>query len=394
MRNLLFPALHLSRLGYARKAESVAVPILTFLIRDKYTSDDPAPLSNPRIAEPGPGSFTVEVDTGSNLSISGGALNVAAQPALNNPVLWENTNLISRAAGIAFIVKWNGNGASFSLNFGFATAASGTGAAFCTFQGGSLSVIPVSRGFTLGLSRPITNGDDHIGAIVLMAAGGAVYILDGNIIAVDRFSTQDPFSTMAFRSRATTADTTPKLIYEVSVCNLVANGYTDWVDLGICTSQLLGSRSQGDTFTHTADSSPIEFTVTTLPPSGQIEFVFRRQDASNYWQVTVDSSGNLDLDEVVEGVATQRGTSSGVIVSGDRILIYAENDAINIKEHNGSAAAVPTRITYTSASNFQLATVGELLTLPASAVVSDIIAWPTVVPSTAYQAILDALASP
>src|SRR5690606_5532771 len=83
-------------------------------------------------------------------------------------------------------------------------------------------------------------------------------------------------------------------------------------DYGIATQRLAGARSAGDTFTHEADCL-LEFTVTTLPSADQIEMRFRAQDASNYWQVTVDSSGNLDLDEVVGGVVTQRGTAAGVI---------------------------------------------------------------------------------
>jgi hypothetical protein len=141
-------------------------------------------------------------------------------------------------------------------------------------------------------------------------------------------------------------------------------------DYGLATQQLAGARAPGDTFTHEANCL-IEFTVATLPGAGtQIELRFRVQDATNYWQVTVDSTGALDLDEVVAGVVTQRGTAAGVIANGDRIVITAVGQTIKVYEAN------TLRITYATAANFATETDGELETEGTGGAVTDIVSWP------------------
>lgn len=108
-----------------------------------------------------------------------------------------------------------------------------------------------------------------------------------------------------------------------------------------------------DTFTHQADFY-LEFDVDTVPNGDEIIVKFRIQDATNYWQVTVDSSGNLDLDEIASGSPTQRGTDAGNVGNGDRITIIADDDTIYVFEAGNK------RITYTSATNFKTETDGEV----------------------------------
>jgi len=151
-------------------------------------------------------------------------------------------------------------------------------------------------------------------------------------------------------------------------------------DYGIVTQRLSGARLAGDAFTHEANAL-IEFVVATVPSAGQIELRFRIQDATNYWQVTVDSAGNLDLDEVVAGVVTQRGTSAAVIVNGDRIVIQMHGTNVKIFEAN------TIRINYAAATNFQTKTDGELET-ESDGAVTDIISWPRTI-SGAAAATLD-----
>ena len=138
---------------------------------------------------------------------------------------------------------------------------------------------------------------------------------------------------------------------------------------GIATQRLAGARSAGDTFTHEADCS-IEFTVATLPTAGQVELFFRIQDATNYWQVTVDSTGALDLDEVVAGAATQRGTSAGAITAGERIVINAHSQTIDVFDPGAR------HIHYTTAANFLTETDGELNDEGTGGAVTDIVSWP------------------
>ena len=151
-------------------------------------------------------------------------------------------------------------------------------------------------------------------------------------------------------------------------------------DYGIATDRLAGARTAGDTFEHEADCL-IEAEIDTIPSSDQIELRFRIQDANNYWRVTIDSSGNIDLDEVVSGSPTQRGTSAGVISNSDRIVIIADDETIKVYEANNL------RITYTSAANFKTATSGELETEGTGGAVSDIVSWPRALSGAALAAL-------
>jgi len=122
------------------------------------------------------------------------------------------------------------------------------------------------------------------------------------------------------------------------------------------------------TFSHSADFW-LEFEADTLPAAGQIEVRFRIQDASNYWQITIDSAGNIDLDEIVATAATQRGTWAGV-ANGSIIAILADDDDIWVL-NNGRR-----RINYAAATNFKTATSGELETLGTGGVVKEMANWP------------------
>jgi hypothetical protein len=164
----------------------------------------------------------------------------------------------------------------------------------------------------------------------------------------------------------------------------------DWrvADLGdpwatayaLATERLSGSQSAGQTFSHEADCL-IEFEATTLPSSGQIELFFRIQDASNYWRVTINSSGDLDLDEIVSGSATQRGTSAAAVSAGNRVVVMANDTSIRVYANEAKV------ITYGSASNFKTETAGELDTLGTGGAVSDIVSWPRTISGNALQAL-------
>ena len=91
--------------------------------------------------------------------------------------------------------------------------------------------------------------------------------------------------------------------------------------------------------------------------AGQIELEFRRQDADNKWRVTIDSSGDIGLDEVVSATPTQHDTSAGVVSNGEVVTVITSGTTIKVYEQN------VLRITYSSASNFQTETAGELKTL-------------------------------
>ena len=153
-------------------------------------------------------------------------------------------------------------------------------------------------------------------------------------------------------------------------------------DDGIATVILSGARSPGDTWTHEANH--LTYTaITTLPTLLQIEFRLRIQDTLNYWQVTVDSAGKMDLDEVVAGVATERGTST-TVTAGERMGWIADGSTIAVYDSTAR------RINYATASNFATATSGELTTEGTGGAVTGIEVWPRTLSGTAKDA-LDAV---
>ncbi len=170
---------------------------------------------------------------------------------------------------------------------------------------------------------------------------------------------------------------------------VLANLTTRTLDQRLATDILEAPRSAGDTFTHEADFVG-EFTVDALPSAGQIEFWFRIADSTpaseDLWRVTIDSTGAIDLDELVAGTPTQRGTSAAAITAGERIVITADDETISI------FGDVTREINYASAATSKTAVAGELDTLGTAGAVSDIIIYPRTLSGSAKQA-LDRMAA-
>jgi hypothetical protein len=143
-------------------------------------------------------------------------------------------------------------------------------------------------------------------------------------------------------------------------------------DYGIATQRLV-TPAASTAFTHTADAH-IEFTVTTLPSASTIDLRFRQQDASNYWQVTISSTGALTLNEVVAGTPTQRATAAAAVANGNRVYLVLNGSTLKAWSNN------VLKWTYASASGFATATSGLLNSLGTGGVLSEAISWPMLPP--------------
>ncbi len=152
-------------------------------------------------------------------------------------------------------------------------------------------------------------------------------------------------------------------------------------DYGIATDRLAGARSAGDTFTHEADCL-LEYTVDTLPTStNRIRVALRRQDADNYWHNRVESTGQVNLYEVVSGSPALRAASgAGVASAGSRVVIIADDEAIKVYTDNALL------FTYSSAVNFKTETAGALDDEGGGSV-SDIVSWPRTLSGSAKDAL-------
>lgn len=329
---------------------------ITYLINDEFTTDRAAGNVDGTAAEPGPGTRSVIGDSPAVIEISSSTLTRAStgQPFSDGRgIKWTG---ITRAAGVAMIATV---GNAVFGRFGLTRVSS--------------NVIEGEGGWAIGSIRQI-NGDfvytpsalSHV-AVVLNSSSknNAMMLVKDNgswvlcyITKTYVYSVLQPF--LQYRG-----DGSPDSDY-LRVAQLPAPFDTD---NGIATDVHSGSVSAGATFSHEADTW-IEYTVTTRPTAGQTETRFRVQDGSNYWQVTVDSSGNIDLDEVVSGTPTQRGTAAGVVSSGHRVCIVADDTTITVYSNDVQ------RFSYASASNFKSATAGELETLGTGGAVSNLITMP------------------
>lgn len=351
---------------------------IRYLLRDEFTTDRAAGAVHGTAAEPGPGTRVV-VDTESKLTIASGALTFAggkAVPSTGDPGLWHGA--FARNAGRAFIAEFNKADTGF-VRVGWDTDQSVLpGAAGAVLTDG-LKVVSGGSDYSSFLAS-ISTGTSYKLAIILLAVG-AHYVIKGGAYTewtyLGRWGTDvnaTVYPCFADRNSAITSSF-------IRVADLPAPWNTDY---GVSTQRLAGARSAGDTFTHEANCI-LDFRVTTLPAADQIEFRFRVQDATNYWQVTVDSTGAIDLDEVVAGVVTQRGTAAGVIANGDYIEITAAGQTIKVYE--GTTVTDNLRITYALAANFATKTDGELETVGTGGAVTDIVSWPRTLSGSALSAL-------
>lgn len=331
---------------------------ITYLLRDEFTTDCAAGAVNGTAAEPGPGTRSAVQNNGGTVVLNGGDLQLTGGATSYNDANFSLTPSFARAAGVLVLFT--------------AVEVGSTDAAIIGVDGDQGDQYSDNY-FNMSGNRLRPNSIDtdalaeglYTLAIVLRAAGAHYLRLNGtdwDVLYVINTGTDNPLYVGATQYAATTID-----IGGIRVAQLGAPWNAS--DYGIATQRLAGARSAGDTFTHEANCL-IEFTVATLPIADQIELRFRVQDATNYWQVTVDGAGNLDLDEVVAGVVTQRGTAAGVVANSDRIVIVADGTTIRVFEANTQ------RITYAAAANFQTETDGELETEGTGGAVTDIVSWP------------------
>ena len=348
---------------------SVHIPTLY----DQFTTDDAAPLTSPRTCEP-IGTLTA-TDTGSKFSISSGRLQMGGRTGANDPRIYSNG--IARAAGVVFWGKTQtaDNTRKAILGWHSANNASpGTHAASI-----HQSTLTIKDAVYFGnITHPFASFSTRFNAdyefmFVLRTSGAFVFMKQATdyptwqLIWVYRGQINTPMY-----AGAGINDVDNATVYDDFMISRIGSPFDS--DYGFATQRLSGARTAGDTFTHEANCM-IDFTIAAVPSGGNVDFRFRQQDATNYWQVTVDSTGALTLNEVVAGTPTQRGTSAGVIANGDVVRIFCNGTMIKVYE--GAETSIGNlRITYTSATNFQTATAGTLSGEGTGGSVEEIDSWP------------------
>lgn len=353
-----------SRLGSgSRPSGGVPFVPVVFVWRDDYPGNEAAPIVSPRVPPATVIGTGTVVDPNTKISIVGDELDFATGASTGHYVTYGNQ---VRAAG--FVAMGIDLNISLEGTFiGWTDNVIQRRDGIFQFRNVAIQVLIASIALAVDT---YAIGTDYEVASILRGTGWFPLVRGGAFAEWTLLYPIDVVSDAMMVGKVGAEDTTS--IFTLGSFR-GAQLPTPWdTDNGIATEVLAGARNAGDTFTHEADCL-IEFEQTTLPAAGQTEMRFRIQDASNYWQVTIDSAGDIDLDEVVATVVTQRGTAAAVIANGDRIVIIADDETIRVFEAN------VLRITYALAANFKTRTAGELEDEGAGGSVSDIISWPRVI---------------
>lgn len=346
---------------------------VTYLLRDEFTTTEAAPLASPRTAEPGPGIATI-VDTNNTFSITSEALEwnaVGASANWTDPRL-EYTDGLTRTTGLGLFMAINGTAFSNQI-FGFQNVTGGgTGALIHGWYPRSSDVLMWPG--SINVSGVLSTSTDYVLAVVARSTGAWMLIKGGAFTNWTLFWVFDTSSDATLYPGLIKGTLTTTINFNYMRARQLAAPWQD--DYGIITGRKAGSVSASTTFAHEADCL-IEFNVATVPSAGSIKVFFRVQDASNYWEIDIDNTGALVLNEVVASSPTSRGSAAGVVANGDRIVIIADDTTIRVFEAN------TLRITYASASNFKTETTGELDSLGTGGAVDDLVTWPRTISGSA-----------
>lgn len=189
------------------------------------------------------------------------------------------------------------------------------------------------------------NGTRTTISMVWIASDFVAFVQDGNIIGV---MPEQSISDVNYSLDVRSGDVN---YHQCLIGNLAGNWATNY---GIADYHKADNFTTSTTsFTHSADFV-IGVNMVTLPTSSQINIFFRQQDASNYWRVSIYSTGVVAIAEVVAGTPTFRSTSGAVGADGQYIQIHAVDEQIDVYV-DGSLEC-----TYASAANFKTETSGAV----------------------------------
>lgn len=353
---------------------------IAYLLRDEFTTDAAAPMgTNPitRTCEPGPGTLRLDQhDGGAEYQIVGGIISTTASATagMNIPMISTPT-AFPRTAGLTLkhrtaqdpigpgpnqtlspLVGWNGvRDKTFTLTEGMVPITQWT-------------YVANSPAGISGLETAVAN-TFYVFAHVVRSAG-MFHIIDGKLAGVDYSSTNANLY-VSIAQVASFGRHPAKTDY-IRVAQLGGPWQDDY---GIATQRLAGARSEADAFTHEANAFLLDFVLTALPSSGDIEIEIRRTDANNCWKLQVTSTGVFSLIEVVAGTPTAR-LSIASCANGDRLILMMDGANARIARYRAGASANSS--VYASVSTFTTQTSGVISSLGTGGAISDLVTWPRV----------------
>jgi hypothetical protein len=297
---------------------STAVKMLTILrpkglgysLYDDFTTDESAPLTSPRTAEPGPGSWTI-TDASNRISISGGRVTVAAAAGTTRMV----SATINRAEGLWLTAEFTGaSGAEFyPLIYGRSAATRDiraiTGTAFGQFDIGDTAANYIR---VLDVGNVAVGASWHVG-FLLRSAGAFVFAKNATLfpawtlLFVDGNGNSNYPITIADRSASEAFTQDYAAVRQLNAPFTEANGIA---------SVSVSAPADGAAYTATADAV---HTLTLTAPAviaTEAGLRYRITDANNYWRAYFDTAGAFKVDSVAAGTPTTRINVAGLIAGG------------------------------------------------------------------------------
>jgi len=290
------------------------VPIV-YLLRDEFLTDEAAPLTSPRAAEPGPGMLTL-VQTDGQFSISAGKL---VFPAQSTPA-WGDQGILApaqaRKSGRAMIARivLETTAGQFVLSWNYEAIPF-----YGRIDGRGLSFTPsfntIMANETGGGGVPIGTYDatsEYWIALVLRTAGihqfikGGAYT-DWTLLWVEYTGTRD-----------TLYPTISNYAAEGSLSLLAVRDLPAPFDAddGIASVNE-ATVVPGTSYTATADAiHDLEVTAPN-PLSGSAALKYRVTDADNYWTAYLNDAGAFRADSVAAGTPTNRVNVASVAVAAE-----------------------------------------------------------------------------
>lgn len=378
-------------LKYLLLLRSGGVP---YLYRDDFLTDASAPMGTSpvtRAAEPGPGTARMAQQDGvAEWQIVNEIANLTdTNNSFSYPLIYSTTAAFTRAPGLAFKVRvaQKPNGTSgevtasplvgWTVSNNTAEVANYTGLWFYTTPN---AFILTDRTFSPIYSLQSADTNTFYTITTVLRASGSFVVIDGKLEGVlDVGSEANVYPSI---SAAGILRHTPR----IATARVAQLGGVWTSDAGIANALLSGARSVGNSFTHQANSVLLDFVLTTLPSAGAIEVDICRQDANNCWRISVDSSGNYRLYEVVAGTPTHRLNTTAQ--AGDLLVCALNGTQARLTRARSGANA--TSGLYASVSTFTTQTSGYINSLGTGGAISDLRVFPITLQGEA-KAWIDAL---
>lgn len=374
------------------KPAPVVSTALSWIYKWDFGTPEAAPLASPHAIDVGP-NLTLTQTTGQFSISPAGQLNFPTG-AING--LGWISGAITRAAGYALIDRAvtlstvaNAGSSLWKENANIqGNAAGGNRYGLITLAAG-LSIADTASATAVVADATSTSTAYHLASI--LRSTGVIYAIKGGVFANWH---------VPFVSNSSIASTLYAIFANVGavgsktrwgVADLVGSGYSVFNGDNGLAQVYTSAPAQGGTGNIDANGTHY-FKVTALPTNtgDAISYIFRKQDANNYWRVTLTKDAGatctISLDEVVAGVSTQRGSSASTVAANDWIGILPYSTTIRVVE-GAAGGTQTTRITYASASNFSTQTAYEWQTIPTGATIADHSGYPEYLSGSAATAL-------